>query len=412
MTMLNLYVRGHSWGIVFCNIFGDYFMTEKLYDLNSYLKEFDATVISCNSCPEGLYEVILDKTAFFPEEGGQTSDIGKIGFYNVLDVQLKEGRIIHYMKEPQPIGCKVHCEIDWNHRFSNMQMHSGEHIFSGIINKEYGFNNVGFHLSDNSATCDYDGKLTEDDIRRVELLTNRVIWENHSVRTYFPDKSELVSLNYRSKSGIEGDVRIVEISDVDVCACCAPHVANTSEIGIFKVVSFEAYKGGIRVNFLCGLRAFEDYRRLTDMEVGLSRRLNIKRSEISDTVDKMQSSIIELQYSNVALRRIQVGSICESVDKGVVFLQERDADLLRFSIGELKSRFYGLCISFAGSDESGYRFLAEFDGEDLTPFFEKLKASFEVRGGGRNGSIQGSINGKKHQILAFIEENCSEIFEN
>lgn len=387
-------------------------MTEKLYDQNAYLKEFDATVLKCDITADGKYEVILDRTAFFPEEGGQTPDRGLLNGARVLDVQISGGEIIHYLDVYQTEGTVVHCNVDWDYRFTNMQMHSGEHVFSGIINSKFGLNNVGFHLSDNSATCDYDGKLSEQELKEAEELVNRVIWDNHIIKTYYPDSILLESLNYRSKSGIEGQVRLVEIEDVDLCACCAPHVSSTAEIGIFKIVSFENYKGGIRVNFLCGKRAFEDYGRLNELETVLSRSLNAKKDDIAATVERLKSSIAKLEYSNISLRRMRVSCECENLQSGMVFLTEEDSDLLRFAMGELKSNFCGLCIAFAGNDDDGYKFIAECDGQDINKLLEKLKLSFEIRGGGRNGSIQGSINGKRDQLSLFMTDIGFKMFEN
>lgn len=386
-------------------------MTERLFDLNSYISEFEAQVEACYITADGKFELVLDRTAFFPEEGGQTPDKGTINGFEVQDVQIKDGEICHLVKFFVPEGTKVSCKIDWEYRFSNMQMHSGEHIFSGLVNREFGYNNVGFHLSDNSATMDYDGKLSESDIRRIEKLANKAIWENHKVNVSFPEASELETLKYRSKGPVEGPVRIVEIEGIDLCACCAPHVSRTGEIGLIKIVSWENYKSGVRLNYLCGRRALEDYERLSDMEINLSRNLNAKKGDITETVGKLKNSVSELEYSNVSLRRMRVSSICENADKGMVFLSDEDSDLLRFAIGELKSRFIGLCIVFAGNDDSGYKFIAEYDGGDINILLECLKKHF-VKGGGRNGCLQGSLTGTKEDIEKTVSDNCQNMFEN
>lgn len=387
-------------------------MNVKLYDENAYIKEFEATVTGCFITADGWFELTLDKTAFFPEEGGQTPDKGTINGFEVLDVQIKDGDICHLVKFFVPEGTVVNCKIDWEHRFSNMQMHTGEHIFSGLVHREYGYNNVGFHLSENSATMDYDGKLTDSEIKRLERLANEAIWANKKVCAFYPDRKELETMEYRSKKDISGDVRIVAIEDIDACACCAPHVANTGEIGLLKITSWENYKGGVRLNYLCGERALKDYQRLADMETELSRNLNAKKGDITETVGKLKTSVSELEYSNVSLRRMRVSDVCESSDKGILFLEDEDSDLLRFAMGELKSKFCGLCVVLAGNDENGYKFMAECDGNDLMQLSESLKNNFEIRGGGRNGCLQGSIIGKRADILNFFEKNCVGMFEN
>lgn len=386
-------------------------MTEKLYYKNAYLKEFEANVIGCFLMADGKFQILLDKTAFFPEEGGQSADTGTINGIRVLDVSIEKGDILHVVDTFIPEGTKVTGVIDWDHRFSNMQMHSGEHIFSGLVHKELGFNNVGFHLSDNSATMDYDGKLSEEDVKRIELLANRAIFEGHEIIQSFPSAEEASLLDYRSKKEIIEDLRLVEIEGIDLCACCAPHVKNTSEVGILKITGFENYKGGTRLNYLCGMRAYADYSRLNDNEIYLSRFLNSKREDILSAVEKLKGSVSDLEFSNIALRRMRVSNECEAAEKGIVYLKKEDADLLRFAVGELKSRFMGLCIVFAGDDDTGYRFLAECDGADLSELSENLKTQFFAKGGGRNGSLQGSLTGSREDICSFLIENHSNLFD-
>ncbi len=378
-------------------------MAVKLYDQDAYLNEFEATVTGCFITSDGNFELTLDKTAFFPNEGGQSCDKGTINGMEVLAVEYKENEIFHVVKFFVPEGTTVEGKIDFSHRFSNMQMHTGEHIFSGLVHKEFGFNNVGFHLSDNSATMDYDGKLSEDDVKGLEILTNKMIWAAKNVRTFYPSADELSKLDYRSKSGIKGDVRLVDIENVDLCACCAPHVKNSSEIGVFKITSIETYKGGTRLNYLAGERAYNDYLRLSELESELSRSLNAKKGNIFESVGKLKHSVTELEYSNIALKRMKVSAVCDNTTSPFIFLDSDYTDIMRFALGELKSKFNGLCAVFAGNDESGYRYLIEYDGKDLMELSNKLKDNFEIKGGGRSGSLQGNLMGSKESINAFLE---------
>lgn len=238
-------------------------MTKKLYDLDAYATEFDATVISCEKAEENgaaVYYVVLDQTLFFPEEGGQSPDKGTLGECNVMDVQIKGDVITHTLDAPLKPGAAVHGILNWSHRFYNMQQHSGEHIFSGIVHKKFGYDNVGFHLSDAIVTMDFNGILTEQDAAEVEYEVNEVIVKNLPVQVTFPSREELAVLDYRSKIEIEGQVRIVTIPGVDVCACCAPHVRQTGEIGMLKVMSVQNHRGGVRISMLCGFRALEAFR--------------------------------------------------------------------------------------------------------------------------------------------------------
>ncbi|MEE0840387.1 MAG: alanyl-tRNA editing protein, partial [Acutalibacteraceae bacterium] len=231
-------------------------MTEKLYDSNAYSTRFTAQVISCIPCEKG-YKVILDKTAFFPEEGGQYSDRGTLSGANVFDVQLENGEIVHYTDKP--VKDLVDGEIDFDRRFRNMQNHTGEHIISGLIHSLFGGENVGFHLGEDEVTCDYDIELNSQQLALIELEANKAVYRNLSVKGYYPQAEKLKEIPYRSKKEIEEAVRIVEIEDIDCCACCAPHVKSTSEIGIIKILSYMRLRGGCRLFIVCGLDAFMDY---------------------------------------------------------------------------------------------------------------------------------------------------------
>ena len=242
-------------------------MTIKLYDDDAYLKEFAATITEISE-EKDYIKVVLDRTAFFPEEGGQTPDRGLLNGIPVQDVQIKNDVIYHYLNKDEAgtlkVGSEVSGQIDFNHRFSNMQLHSGEHIFSGLVFREYGFNNVGFHLSDNTATMDYDGVLTDEDVLKLETMANEVIVSNKRIFTSYPDEETLKALNYRSKKELSGPIRIVEVEDTDVCACCAPHVKLTGEIGMLKIINRENHRGGVRITYLCGFRALSFYRDALD----------------------------------------------------------------------------------------------------------------------------------------------------
>ena len=213
-------------------------MTEKLYDIDSFIKEFNATVLSCEKAENG-YVVVLDKTAFFPEAGGQPSDIGFLNEAKVLDVQEEGEYIYHFTDKEITVGEVVSGSINFERRFDFMQQHSAEHIVSGVANRLFGCQNVGFHLSEDIVTLDFDIPLNREQILKVEELANKSVFENNKINCYYPNAQELERLNYRSKGGLEGEVRIVEIENTDMCACCAPHVQYTGQIGLIKLLSSE-----------------------------------------------------------------------------------------------------------------------------------------------------------------------------
>lgn len=371
-------------------------MTIKLYDLDAYNTKFTAHVVSVINDKEE-YAIELDKTLFFPNEGGQSCDLGTINGITVNNVTIKNDIILHYLSTPLNVGDEVTGIIDWEHRFRNMQMHSGEHIFTGLVHNKYGYNNVGFHLSDNSATMDYDGKLTESEIYELEMEANRLIVANKTIKTFYPTPEELKTIDYRSKKELDGPVRIVEVEDTDICACCAPHVRLTGEIGLLKVVNFENYKGGVRVHYLCGLRAFEHYDERIKSLKAISNALTVKEgSEAEATISLLEASknkefeIVRLNNLLVE-REIKQVAISNPQENGIYITNKEGAAYLRYSMEVLHKFYPGICASFAGDDENGYRYLIESEKINLTELQTKLKSDYQAKGGGKPNSIQGNM---------------------
>ena len=271
--------------------------TIKLYENDSYIKNFSATVVSCEE-KDGAYSVVLNQTAFFPEGGGQDADKGKINDADVLDVQIKNDVIYHKVNKPFNVNEEVTCTLDWETRFSRMQNHTGEHIVSGVIHSLFGYNNVGFHMNDTLVTLDVDGPLSDEDIKKVELKANNAIYENKSIKAIYPTAEELPDYDYRSKLDITEGVRLIEIEDYDLCACCAPHVAKTGEIGIIKIVSYIPYKKGTRIEMLCGALALNDYQNLHSTNKAVMNMLSANRFEIAESVERIQGELSSARAEN------------------------------------------------------------------------------------------------------------------
>ena len=233
-------------------------MTEKLYYKDSHCLVFDAVVIDCREEKKG-YSVVLDRTAFFPEGGGQLADTGTLGGVRVTDVHEKGGDIRHYTNAPLTVGECVHGEIDKEQRLRRMQNHSGEHILSGLVHNTYGYDNVGFHMGAECMIIDFSGELSWEQLMELETKANGVVRQNLPLHIWFPNEAELHALEYRSKLELTENVRIVEIPGVDRCACCAPHVERTGEVGVVKILDSQRHRGGQRVSVICGLDALEDY---------------------------------------------------------------------------------------------------------------------------------------------------------
>ena len=277
-------------------------MTRKLYDLDSHRRDFSATVLRCD--PDGeRYAVVLDQTVFFPEGGGQPADTGVLGGAHVLDVQLLPDAIVHYTDAPLTPGAQVRGEIDWPQRFRRMQGHSGEHIISGLIHSEFGFDNVGFHLGEDVITMDYNGELTWPQLMHIERLANEAVYRNVPIRTEYPAPEQLAHMEYRSKLDLKEDVRIVTVEGYDVCACCAPHVSHTGEIGAIKFTSVMRHRGGVRVTILCGSDAETDYREKSAQVAALSAQLSVRQADVVPAVQRLLDEIAQQKAAAAELER-------------------------------------------------------------------------------------------------------------
>ena len=261
-------------------------MTEKLYYNDAYLKEFTARVISCDVSGD-LYDAVLDKTAFFPEEGGQYSDRGTLGSAKVVNVKEKDGIIHHYADSALDVGAEVVGKIDFDERYEKMQCHTGEHILSGIIHSLYGLDNVGFHLGADEVTMDVSAPLTREQLDEVERLANEVIYKNVEVVASFPTQAELSAMEYRSKLDLYENVRIVKIGDYDSCACCAPHVKYTGEIGVIKILDSAKLRGGIRLFITAGRRAVRVFGEYYKTLQSASALLSLPKFEIVGGINKL-----------------------------------------------------------------------------------------------------------------------------
>ncbi len=385
-------------------------MTEKLYDKDAYCKEFDAVVLSC-MLKDGRYYVELNRTAFFPEGGGQAPDKGCIDGATVIDVQEENGVILHTLLTELPVGRTVHCIIDWELRYSRMQSHTGEHILSGIVNSMYGYDNVGFHMNDRIMLVDFNGSLLPDDIEKIELCANRAVYSNADVRAYYPTKEELEVLNYRSKKEIDGAIRIVSIGyDVDCCACCAPHVAKTGEIGVIKVLDFYSYKQGTRIEMTAGINAFMEYMRLNLANKELMQELSAPRESIVDAVRERSAAYqtLKAECHNYARRAALLALDLHEAGNYVYAIAEKlSFDELRYCVNSLIADRYEGAMLFSKQDEDGCIYVVSSKVNDVREIAKKLNERFLGKGGGQAAYCQGKITVKaKEDIIEFVEKSA------
>ncbi len=379
--------------------------TVRLFDNDAYKTEGYGTVVSCveeEHNGQKCFALVLDSTIFFPEEGGQSPDKGFIDNAEVLDVQVDHGIITHYVTERFDEGRSVCMKLDMNHRFSNMQQHSGEHIFSGLVYTLFGYSNVGFHLSDNSVTMDFDGVLTKEDLEMIETKVNEAISRNLEVTARYYTKEELELITYRSKKELEGPVRIVTIPGFDTCACCAPHVKHTGEIGMLKIIHSQNYKGGVRIHILCGFRALEYYRESLSLIDSLTGTLTTGRENLLENVEKLKSENLSLSSkllnAKQELLHKELDSLPAELSDVILCREKTDSLIMRNAVNYLTAKHDGFCGFFSGNDETGYTFIIASSTKDARELSKKLADTLSAKGGGKPQMVQGNISATKEQI--------------
>ena len=379
-------------------------MTIKLYDLDSHLKTFQGHVTACHAV-NGQYHIILDQTAFFPSGGGQAADAGTLNDQPVLGVSEQDGTVIHYTKELISVGTEVVGQIDWDTRFRRMQQHSGEHIVSGLIHQVYGYDNIGFHMGSHAVTVDYNGKITWEELKQIEYRANEAVMSNIAVIARYPAPEELSGMEYRSKLDLTENVRIVSIEGYDICACCAPHVSYTGEIGLIKFLDCMPHKGGVRINMICGFRALEDsinkYEQLTE----ISRMLSAKTDEAASFVEKLLHQLEEAKQGLAAMGRRYAQARMEAISPAqrnlLLFEPDLDPVTLREMVNVGMERCEGICAVFSGED-GGYRYVMGSKSANLQAMTKEINQALHGRGGGTTGMIQGSVQCTRHDIEGYF----------
>ncbi|MCR4651667.1 MAG: alanyl-tRNA editing protein [Lachnospiraceae bacterium] len=382
----------------------------KLYETQSYLNNTATTVEECVADGD-RFRIRVKESIFFPEEGGQYADSGVILYngetYALLDGQVIDGEIWYYVNQEIPAGEAIIQRLNWPLRYSRMQQHSGEHIVSGLIHNRFGLDNIGFHLSDDEpVTLTVNGKLDDEQIAIIERMANDVVYMNLPIRDTYPTAEGIRNINYRSKKEIEGQIRLISIGEegdeIDICACCAPHVKRTGEIGIIKVISAMSYKGGTRIGILCGKRALEYLVHEHDLLGQIARGFSTSADNIPRNIEGLYKEITDLKIRMAGLQEQLILREIDAMPDGGVHCIFAGSDLedsgMKAAYNMLSERFEGNVGVFKGDDPSGYQFYAGDKKGDSTQLLKIMKEELNAKAGGNAEMIRGFVSADADRI--------------
>lgn len=379
--------------------------TRKLYYEDCYLRRFSARVESCEKTDKG-WEVILDATVFYPEGGGQACDLGALGNVHVLDVQERDEAIVHLCDGPLTVGETVEGEIEWKRRFDLMQQHSGEHIISGLVNKMLGHHNVGFHVGKTAMEIDFDGPITPEQLAQIEEKANEAVWQNLPIRCWVPSLQKLPDVPYRTKRQLPWPVRIVEVPGFDSCACCGVHVAYTGEIGLIKILSCVKFHKGVRLELVCGQRAYKYLGEVFEQNRQVSQAFSAQLLETGAAAKRMNEALAAEKFRSSGLEKrvfVQVAQSYVNCGKVVHF----EENLTPSAVRELCCFIGAVCGDTAAvfsGEEGSYILCIMGEAAGVKALGNRLASGLNGRGGGKPGFWQGSVKATRQQLETLLNE--------
>ena len=380
-------------------------MTRKLYYEDSHLSRFESRVTGCVQTEKG-WAVTLEATAFYPEGGGQACDLGTLNGVTVTDVQEKGEEVIHYCEAPLEVGAEAMGIIDYDRRFDLMQQHTGEHIVSGIIHRRFGYHNVGFHMGENFIEIDFDGRIPAAELESIEREANEALWTNIPVKCWYPSQEELPNVFYRTKKALPWPVRVVEMGGYDSCACCGTHLKTTGEVGIIKLFTETALRGGSRIEMACGGRALKMLNRIYEQNTQVSQAFSAKIFETGAAAKRMNEALVAEKFKVTALQR-KLFRITAEGYAGRENVLHMESDLEPVQVRELADAIAQHCSGraavFSGNDENGYSYCLVSRSEDLRELVKTMNQTLSGRGGGKPGFQQGSLRCSGAEIERFFQ---------
>lgn len=378
--------------------------TEKLFYAQPPLLEFTARVLACEQDKDG-WQVVLDRTAFYPEGGGQPADQGLLGGARVLDVHEKEGLIRHRTDAPLAPGSEVEGKVDAARRLDLTQQHSGEHILSGILHSMFGAENVGFHIGADYLLMDLSVPVDAEGLARAEEAANRIVWQDVPTQAVWYEKEQLAGLVYRSKKELEGPVRLVTMPGADCCACCGTHVQRTGQVGQIKIIDHIRYKSGTRLQVVCGGRALARHRLVDDQCRRAGAALSAPVEGLAAAVERQKEELEAAKFRLTGLENqlFALWAAGETEPNPLLCRPGLGPDGLRRLTAALSDGRPGVCCAVSERTGGGlnYAIACTRPGADLRPLCKELNAALDGRGGGKPGFVQGSLAADMDALRAF-----------
>jgi len=384
-------------------------MTDRLYYTDPYRRECDATIERVERL-DGRTAIVLDRTVFYPTSGGQPFDTGTLGSLHVVDViDQEDGTIAHVVNvnpgaahdvaQDVAAGHTVHASIDWPRRFDHMQQHTGQHVLSAAFERLFGARTVSFHLGAEASTIDLARELSAGDIAAAETEANRIVWEDRPVTIRFAEPEEAARLPLRKQPTREGTLRLIEVEDFDLSACGGTHVARTGALGIIAIASFERFKGGQRIEFLCGVRALDRFRATRDTVAAAVRLLSISAEDVPGAIERLQAEAKDQKRSMAALvadlaryRAGELAASAEETENGRLVLRAVDADAngLKELAAAIAARS-GYIVVLVSTARPTLVVVARSEDRSMqaNQLLSALTARFGGRGGGKPDFAQG-----------------------
>jgi alanyl-tRNA synthetase len=387
----------------------------RIYYTDADCLDFTATVIDQQPDERGA-RVVLDETAFYPTTGGQPHDTGTLGGVRVIDVvDDDEGRVVHVVERPLEVGARVQGLIDRARRRDHMQQHSGQHVLSAAFSRLRGVKTLSFHLGAAVSTIDLEREVTPAEIATAEDEANRIVWEDRPVVIRFATAEEAAAMPLRKEPVRDGTLRLVDIGGFDLSACGGTHVSRTGEIGVIAVRASERFKGGARLEFVCGVRALASFRELRDASAAASRLLSVLPGELGGAIERLQNESRDVRRQmrglteqlaryharDLAARAERVGAASVVVDT----LAGYDANGMKVLTASIVAEPGRVAVLFTAERPALCVVGRSADVSlDASALLKRLLTQFGGKGGGKPDLAQGGgLDGPTGEIVATAQ---------